>query len=612
MSPASRARFWVILTFALIATLVIGGLGWVTAASLRLELSDQMRLALWKLDSRVSPSLAREDTREYQQFDALYVPLPALQRNGMACSVGTVLVPSPLLNADLPEWMLLHFQASAKGDWRSPQVLRPELLAKLRQPGLQLELANVTDRRSQLLAHMNEFSASNLIAMLPDGGGVQSFEMSPAPVQTAQIESQGQAGQGMWNNSLNNDLQQRMQQQMATKMEGRGNIANPQSYKAAPLPDEISLRDLDAKWAETNPVTPLSVKLGLYQPLWLTAAGHPPELAIARLAQAGDRKVVQGVLLDWPKLREILFDEIRDLFPQGQLEPVHGTSNGFLDRRMTALPVQLNPGPLTATILPGWSPTKTGLLLAWIAALGALTVVGLGGWSLLDLSERRIRFVSAVTHELRTPLTTLRLYLDMLTGGLIKDDAKKEEYLHTLHGESDRLHRLVSNVLDFARLERQRPKLSLRDVFPNELLERVRFNWSERCRAAGKELIVECAGAQPAMKTDPDLVEQILGNLIDNACKYSRGAADDRIWLRCERHGAAHVLEVEDRGPGVPEADRRGIFRAFRRGESADVTAGGVGLGLALARRWAHLLGGKLDVVPGQGGSGARFRLQLS
>ena len=81
---------------------------------------------------------------------------------------------------------------------------------------------------------------------------------------------------------------------------------------------------------------------------------------------------------------------------------------------MTFLPVQLDPGPRTWGLVRTWPPLRIGLLLAWIAAIFALAVVGLGGWSLIDLSERRFRFVSAVTHELRTPLTTLRLYLDML------------------------------------------------------------------------------------------------------------------------------------------------------------------------------------------------------
>src|SRR5438034_11313415 len=109
---------------------------------------------------------------------------------------------------------------------------------------------------------------------------------------------------------------------------------------------------------------------------------------------------------------------------------------------MTALPVQLDPGPRTWGVLWVWSPLRVGLLLAWVAAVFALAVVGLGGWSLLDLSERRFRFVSAVTHELRTPLTTLRLYLDMLNSGFVREGSHRGAYLKPLDAESDRLHRL--------------------------------------------------------------------------------------------------------------------------------------------------------------------------
>jgi signal transduction histidine kinase len=275
--------------------------------------------------------------------------------------------------------------------------------------------------------------------------------------------------------------------------------------------------------------------------------------------------------------------------------------------------VRLDPGPRADGVFGPLSPLRVGLLLAWAAALVALLVVGLGGWGLLGLSDRRVRFVSAVTHELRTPLTTLRLYLDMLNAGLVRDEAQKAEYLKTLDGESDRLHRLVSNVLDFARLEKQRPKLSRRTTDVAALLEQVRMNWQERCRSVGKELVVAVEpGCRPTLTTDVELVQQVLGNLIDNACKYSRGAADGRVWLRARPDGRRWLaLEVEDRGPGVPMAERRGVFRAFRRGRSADVTAGGVGLGLALARRWARLLGGKLLLRPGCGGTGACFQLRL-
>jgi len=111
--------------------------------------------------------------------------------------------------------------------------------------------------------------------------------------------------------------------------------------------------------------------------------------------------------------------------------------------------------------------------------------------------------------------------------------------------------------------------------------------------------------------TDPHLVQQILGKLIDNACKYSRGAEDHHIWLRARREGERCLaLEVEDRGPGVLSKDQRSIFRPFRRGQDADVTAGGVGLGLALAHRWAQLLGGRLSLASTKS-SGACFQLEL-
>jgi two-component system sensor histidine kinase KdpD len=102
----------------------------------------------------------------------------------------------------------------------------------------------------------------------------------------------------------------------------------------------------------------------------------------------------------------------------------------------------------------------------------------------------------------------------------------------------------------------------------------------------------------------------VLGNLLDNACKYSRNAEDRRLWVRARRQGEQLVLEVEDRGPGVPPGEQRAVFRAFRRGQGA-MSTGGVGLGLALARRWTYLLGGRLTLGTPEGVSGACFRVEL-
>src|SRR5207237_1196946 len=254
------------------------------------------------------------------------------------------------------------------------------------------------------------------------------------------------------------------------------------------------------------------------------------------------------------------------------------------ERAMTFLPLQLDPGPgLNGSVSLGLTPLRVGLTLAWAAALIALLAVGLGGWSLLNLSESRIRFVSAVTHELRTPLTTLRLYLDMLAGGMVKEPRQKEEYLQTLNLEADRLNRLVGNVLDFSRLENQRPRLEKTAVAVTQLLEQVGITCQERCRQAEMVLVIENQldeGTQ--MVTDVRLVQQILGNLSDNACKYSKDATDRCIWVRARQSDRHLVLEVEDRGRGVAARERRSIFRAFRRGRGDDMTVGGVGLG-----RWS-------------------------
>src|SRR5207244_6581661 len=107
------------------------------------------------------------------------------------------------------------------------------------------------------------------------------------------------------------------------------------------------------------------------------------------------------------------------------------------------------------------------------------------------------------------------------------------------------------------------------------------------CQDSAKELIVDTnLENEFRFVTDREIVRQILGNLIDNACKYSRSAEDRRLWLRARQETESHlILEVEDRGPGVTRQERRTIFRPFRRGDHADVTAGGVGLSLALASR---------------------------
>ncbi len=136
--------------------------------------------------------------------------------------------------------------------------------------------------------------------------------------------------------------------------------------------------------------------------------------------------------------------------------------------------------------------------------------------------------------------------------------------------------------------------------------------WQGRCQDAGKELVIDNRLPEgAALWTDGELLQQVLGNLLDNACKYSRDAQDKRLWVRAGASGKKVYFDVEDRGPGVSTRERCSIFRAFRRGHDADVTAGGVGLGLALAKRWSQLLGGQLTLQAAPAEGGACFRVEL-
>lgn len=360
-------------------------------------------------------------------------------------------------------------------------------------------------------------------------------------------------------------------------------------------------------------VQSLPIHLGSMRPQWVVGPDGSEMLVLVRVAKVDNRTLCQGIILDWKKLEAMLQDEVKDLFPNAKLIPIKDPEGVSPDRAMTALPIQLDPGLQPELPPAGWTPLRLGLVLAWIAAAIAFAAVGFSGWTLIDLAERRIRFVSAVTHELRTPLTSLRLYLDLLVSGMIQDEAKKQEYLNTLATESDRLHRLIDNVLDFARLEKRRKDGDIKPVKVVELLEQLRQTWTDRLAQEGKELVVISTLAEGReVKTDAAMIQQIVANLIDNARKYARDAADRRIWVWAKPGSRNSVLiEVEDRGPGVPANERRSIFKPFRRGEQADSSSGGAGLGLALAKSWAEVLGGRLTYRPADGGTGACFRLEL-
>jgi len=198
----------------------------------------------------------------------------------------------------------------------------------------------------------------------------------------------------------------------------------------------------------------------------------------------------------------------------------------------------------------GIQPIEAALLIAWVclAFAGAAGAVLLRG--ALLLSERRGAFVSAVTHELRTPLTTLRLYTDMLAEGMIPSEEKRAQYFETLRTEAERLGHLVENVLAYSRLERRGLETLQQAMALRSLIERVEERLTRHAERASMrlEIIADEDCLKTEVLTDPSAVEQILFNLVDNACKYAATAADRRIHLGVSSKAETISVEVRDHG----------------------------------------------------------------
>jgi two-component system, OmpR family, phosphate regulon sensor histidine kinase PhoR len=280
--------------------------------------------------------------------------------------------------------------------------------------------------------------------------------------------------------------------------------------------------------------------------------------------------------------------------------------------------VRLSPpfGDVELTFLVDALPTAPGTaLLAWVAV--TLTAVLSAGFYLMyrfgagqiRLARQQQDFVSAVSHELKTPLTSIRMYGEMLKAGWT-DEAKRQTYYDYIHSESERLSRLIENVLQLARLTRNTQRFDLKSVTVAELFGLVRSKVATQVERAGFELAVRNETPEgTTVVVDVDCAAQVFINLVDNALKFSAGAAAKKVDIAARRGGDGTVLfTVRDYGPGVPKAQMKKIFELFYRAEN-ELTREtvGTGIGLALVRQLAMAMGARVDVRNCE--PGAEFRL---
>jgi signal transduction histidine kinase len=563
----------VLLGFGTTALAVVAALGGLSVVALRLGAQterarlrearqDRLRLALWRLDAHLAPVIGRLAGLAYSHYAPAFAPA-RLYRPGGEPLRESALEPSPVLSASWPGWLLLHFQAPPEGAIRSPQLPEPAL-AWTRPPGAPRVSAAELARLSGALG--------------PDQRRRLAASAAGAPRLAAGESALREANE----------------------------VRNQRLFTPPAVDDTVDNVRLNV--GLSLGAGRARVTLGPMHAAWLGE-----ELILYRVADVEGRTLLQGALLDWLRLRGELCGLVRDLFPRCQLRRADAAGEG----QLAALPVALAASePEPALPLLGPAPLRAQLLVAWGVALLGLVITGLALRRFAELGARRMSFVSAVSHELRAPLTAFRLHLDLLVDGMVPDEAQRRATLETLRGQAERLSELVREVLDFARLERCTFRAKLEELAAAVLFAELTEDAACRCQAAGLELCAESAlPAGTRVRTDPAVLRQIAGNLVENACRYAAGASDRRLHLRARGEREAIVIEVEDHGPGVPAAERRRIFEPFvRAGDEMTREHPGVGLGLALASRFARAIGAELRLAGEprpDGRLAARFTLRL-
>ncbi len=328
-------------------------------------------------------------------------------------------------------------------------------------------------------------------------------------------------------------------------------------------------------------------QVGVMRPLWLEE-----HLVLARRVKLEEQAVVQCCWLNWPVIETALRNDVEDLLPQLEVKRAVVDIRFDASRALTTVPAQLII-PEVPVAVPADAYANSGLWLSLMVVWSGLLLAAVASAFLLRgvlaLSERRADFVSAVTHELRTPLTTFRMYSEMLADGMVPEE-KRKDYATTLVAEADRLTYLVDNVLQYARLERGVEGSAVEQLTIGQLLDRFLSRLERRAENAGSHLKIQTSPEvrQCSIQTVPANVEQILFNLVDNACKYALPSSRDQIDLIVTADQGRVRIAVQDYEPGVAPEEHRALFNPFHKSaaDQAD-SPSGVGLGLALCQRYA-------------------------
>jgi signal transduction histidine kinase len=227
----------------------------------------------------------------------------------------------------------------------------------------------------------------------------------------------------------------------------------------------------------------------------------------------------------------------------------------------------------------------------------------------VNLLNLKSEFIASVSHEFKTPLTAMGAVLERLLSGEVKDPKKTKEYYRILSHDSERLKRLVKNVLDFTKIEDGKREYKFAPTDISRLVRHEVDNFHNENRMRGFTVETKIGNDIPSVYVDEEAMSQALHNILDNAAKFS--GSEKNIEVKIVRREESIEISVQDRGVGIPENERKKVFEKFYRGKQASsVSPTGTGLGLTLVKHIMDAHSGDV-VIKSHSGKGTCVSLIL-
>ena len=249
------------------------------------------------------------------------------------------------------------------------------------------------------------------------------------------------------------------------------------------------------------------------------------------------------------------------------------------------------------------------ILILFVSILAGSVLVLRSAYAEVRLARQRTSFVANVSHELKTPLTSIRMFAEMLRDGRQADPEKQRHYLEIMTAETERLTRLINNVLDFSRMERGEKRYNMKRCDLAALTRDIVESHRARLENNGFEVVLTMRTGVLAVDADEEAVKQAIVNLLSNAEKYS--PVVKKIEIETMREDDSAVVSVSDRGVGIPPRHVKNIFDEFYRvDDTLTSEVKGAGLGLTIARKIMRDHGGRIHYTAREGG-GSRFEIAL-